>query len=228
MASIVKGFHPETGEEITIEFKGNFPLKDPDTNIFFTVEEVKKRDLPSGFYADAGKQFPVFIGRERVRYSMLNQAGQEVLDDRPVAASVAFREDVSIEQRMQMMIADAEARVERRLREAQGNFYPTDLDSEIGEDEDLEHEETVDPRYVSPHEFVNDNELGREVPRALSKIVKAEKANKEAVQKQKASRAATLQAELSQLGYAAPVPEHGASKTAEGSGTPAPDSKPPA
>lgn len=116
--------------------------------------------------------------RERARFTKLDPVTrEEIMDTRPMAASVAFAEELTTDQRIQQMIAAAEARVEARIAKAADSeieFY--DEDDFFGVDDD------TDDRFTAPGEFIFDPSLGREVPRAVSSIVKA---SKKAVQKQK-------------------------------------------
>lgn len=149
----VKGFHPDTGEEIVIEFSGNFPLKDPETNVFvFETDDAKQESRP------------VFGGRSRERYTVLNAQGEEVLDDRPMAAAIQFSDHIPPEKKIQDMMKDANFRAQLRayLAEKAG----VDTYDEFDFDEDV----LGTDGFVSPHEIIHDPKAGRNVPRFLEGV----------------------------------------------------------
>lgn len=157
--TIVTGFDPKTGEEISVEFRGNFPLKDPDSNKFITHD-------------DGEVMFP---GRVRAAHSRFNKFGQEILDTRPMAASVMFSDHIPPEQKLRQMMQDANFRAQLRayMAEEQGvdTFDEFEYDDEVlfG---------SKDP--VSAHEMVYDKAANTNVPRFLEGALKAAK---KAVQK---------------------------------------------
>lgn len=154
----VKGFHPITGEEVTIKFQGNFPIKDPDSNVFVLEDD------------ESGKSVPRFPGRDRVRFQMLDANGEEVLDTRPMASSVMFSDHIPPEKKIADMMKDANFRAQLRayLSEQEGVDTYDDFDY----DDDL----LFDPESPeSPYEMVHDADIGKFVPRALQGTFKAVK-----------------------------------------------------
>jgi hypothetical protein len=169
----VRGFHPDTGEEITIVFTGNFPLKDPETGVFVMEKESGKPDGPS---------VPVFPGRERKRFTMLNANREEIIDTRPMAAAVMFSDHIPPEEKIKDMMRDANFRAQLRayLAEEEGVDTYDDFDY----DDDLLLETGVVDGFASPDEVVKDSDTGRSVPRALLDAFKGMKdAVKEAAKK---------------------------------------------
>lgn len=139
------GYHPETGEELTISVKGNFPFKDPETNKFIVDKQGKV----------------VTPGRERERYARLDQFRAEVPDPRPMASAVAFAYDVSPEEEVKRLLAQADARIAAnylKAEESETEFYDDDFD--------VPEDNTVD-NLKSPFEFVRDLVADADVPRAL-------------------------------------------------------------
>lgn len=112
--------------------------------------------------------------RFRKRDLVLDELGRLKPDPRPVMAAVAFGETDSAEVRIQRMIDNAMAGVQARIdaaRDSGADF--ADRDPGIGDD-NMEPDEDIDPRFVSPFEFVPDADLGgRTVPRALKGAFKS-------------------------------------------------------
>lgn len=150
---IVSGFHPETGEEIFIKFSGNFPFKDPDTNIFIFEK------------SEDGQMKPKFAGRDRTRFEVLSAQGEEILDSRPMAAAVMFDDHIPPEQKIADLMRDANFRAYFRALLAEDRGVDTydefDIDDQF---EDLLKDRTD---FDSPYEQAFDEQAGRSIPRAL-------------------------------------------------------------
>lgn len=99
------------------------------------------------------------LPRFRARLEYLDNSGREIPDPCPVASAVAFAEDISVEDRVRMMIAQSEADMERRLSKAD------EADIEFYDDED--HQRRCVDNINSPYEFVHNPTLGIETPRGL-------------------------------------------------------------
>lgn len=97
----VKGFRPDTGEECTIRFTGNFPIKDPETDVFLASDEP-------------GEFKPAFPGRSRQRFEVLSQQGEEILDSRPMASAVMFSDHIQPEDQIRELMKDANYRAHLR------------------------------------------------------------------------------------------------------------------
>lgn len=133
-----------------------------------TIRRSGFSDVIDGEHDDV----PRVSTRERRRNVVLDDRGRLIPDPRPVMAAVAFAPTTSIEERIQMQIANAVARVEERIEAARSsNVKYADrgpgLGSSYDDEDDFSEDDDLDPRYVSPHEFVPDADAGRDVPRAL-------------------------------------------------------------
>lgn len=151
----VTGIRPDTGEIVTIEFSGNFPLKDPETDVFI-----------NSLASDKGFE-PLFPGRERVRFTFLNDDRQEMIDSRPMAAAVEFSDHIPPEHKIAEMMRDANFRAQVRqfLAEEEGvetfDDFPDYDDLDYGVD-----------GLVSAHEIIRDHESGKPIPRFLAGVIK--------------------------------------------------------
>lgn len=147
----VTGTRPDTGEIVTIEFHGNFPLKDPETDVFLSASKD-----------DGSVWEPLFPNRERVRYEMLNDDRQEIIDTRPMAAAVEFSDHIPPERKIAQMMLDANFRAQVRqfLAEEEGvetfDEFPDYDDMDLGTD-----------GLVSAHEIIRDHQSGLPIPRFL-------------------------------------------------------------
>lgn len=131
----------------------NFPVITADGEVLPALETVRDHQL---------------------RFTDPDHPKREMLDTRPVAASVAFAVDQSPMQLVQLMIEQAEQRMLARLDAAGKSgkeFYPTDLDDDIENLEDCStdgfyspYEETEVTIHGTPHA----------VPRAFADVLKAE------------------------------------------------------
>jgi hypothetical protein len=182
--TMISGFCPSTGEELTVEFYGNFPMKDPETNIFITDPDGRiffgDKGLPEYIAINAkGEVVQNFVNskpqRERTRDRMLNAFGQEVLDTRPMAAAVMFSDHIRPEDKLRQLMHDANFRAQLRayLAEEEG----VDTYDEFDYDDNLLF---GDKEPVSAHEMVYDSAANSNVPRFLQGSLKAVK---QAVQK---------------------------------------------
>lgn len=117
--------------------------------------------------------------RYRLRDSVLAHGVSLISDDRPVAAAIAFGSEQTPDERFRLILEASEARVNARLRAA--GLLPDDAYEDDLSDEEFidEFSEDPDPRYLSPHEFVYDNELSRFVPRLLKTAKKTNKSSTE-------------------------------------------------
>lgn len=150
MSISVQGIHPQTGEILEVSVKGNFPLKDPDTNQFIL---------------DSDGQV-VFPDRVRERDIRLDDQRREIMDPRPMSSAVAFEQPISVEEQVRMMIVNAQRQVDAnfaRAAESDVDFY----DDDFG----VPDEGGVD-NMSSPYEFVADSDFGGDVPRALKGMFK--------------------------------------------------------
>lgn len=156
-----------------------------------------------------------YPSRPRLRHVRLNENRKEVLDERPVASAVAFNREPSVEERMQSMMRNATAMMEARVQAALNSgrsFYDDGKLLGAGgfddDDDDFsEVDNPIDSRYVSPHEFVYDENAKREVPRALQGPLKRAKERFEKKKKESATKVAPS---------SSPAPV--ASQSAEGGG----------
>lgn len=209
--SDVKGMHPVIGEEVTLLFKGDFPVKDPETNIFATDPEGRilfgnSALQPYVAIDNTGKVIDRFdvvkSGRARARFDNLNDFGQEVLDTRPMAAAVMFSDHIPPEVKIRQMMQDANFRAQVRayLAEEQG----VDTFDEFDYADDMLF---PDKEPISAHEVVHDNVVNRNIPRFLQGRFKAVS---------KAVQAGT--GPLAGTPANSNAPAAGASKAAEGEG----------
>lgn len=110
--------------------------------------------------------------RFRKRFSMLDEKSRLIPDPRPVATAIAFAPDVMPEQQVQAMLQRAydDQRAKMKAAYEQGiDFYPVDEDV----DDELEWIEGEDvDGFVSPHELVDDSDLGTSVTRGLRGMFK--------------------------------------------------------
>lgn len=131
----------------------NFPVITADGEVLPALETVRDHTL---------------------RFSNPDRPKMEVLDPRPVAASVAFAPDQSPMELVTNMIAQAEQRMLERLNMAGKSgteFYPTDLDEDIDSIEACSTDGFYSP-YEETEVTIQGNPVA--VPRAFAQALKAE------------------------------------------------------